>query len=412
MPASAPPRTRQPTGKPGWPRILLSGAEGTWKSGTAALLSADDRLGEMFWLEVGDGETTADEYGSLPGVRYTILDHDGTWLDIYNQLDAAWHVAKEAEEQGQPPMPLAIDAMSGIWSMLMELGDVRAREKAAREFAKDHKDTAVAWSADYEATMTPDLWGLVRKRHNQLMTKILTWPGPVVLISREKVATVFENGQPTKQKDWSLECNKNLPGQITAWVRLEGNGVGRIRKLRSAKLATAVDLNERDRRVSDFSLSTLIFDWVGCEVGVSRAARVVKLDANQDMPDEVTIVGDGAPQRPAQLTPDELAERRARARKVVQWALESGDVDTAAQRATALMNHRAKDSDILPVLSEEERELLGVSGPDVARLTLAELGPKIVDYVSDHKCSVLAPLDEPVAPDAEPTAEPAAEASS
>jgi hypothetical protein len=96
-------RTRRPTGKPGWPRVLVTGAEGCWKSGTAALLSADERIGRMFWLEVGDGETTADEYGALPGVDYEILDHDGTWLDIYNQVSAAWDVAKAAEEAGEPP---------------------------------------------------------------------------------------------------------------------------------------------------------------------------------------------------------------------------------------------------------------------------------------------------------------------
>jgi hypothetical protein len=384
-------RTRKPTGKPGWPRILVSGEQGAWKSGTAAMLSADERLGEMFWLEVGDGETTADEYGALPGVRYTIIDHDGTWLDIYNQLAAAWDVAKAAEEAGEPPIPLTIDAMSGIWSMLMDLGDTRARRKAAKQLADQRRDAEVAWSADYDATMTADLWGLVKKRHGQLMGKILTWPGPVVLISRERMATVFENGNPTSRKDWSLECKKDLPSQVTAWVRTEGGGIAQILKLRSARAAVSVELSERARRVSDFSLSKLIFDWVGCEVGVSRAAHVVHLDADQDMPDEVTRFErpqaqqrqDERTQRARQAAREAPLSRAERQAKAVEYLLTAADVDQAGHREAWAKQQAIRGDDISGLLDERDRdELSYAKGQPV---TLERLATDMAVYVGSNK---------------------------
>lgn len=417
-------RTRKPTGKPGWPRILISGAEGAWKSGTAAMLSADERMGEMFWLEVGDGETTADEYGALPGVRYTILEHDGTWLDIYNQLCGAWTVAKAAEEAGEPPIPLAIDAMSGIHSMLMELGDTRARKKAAKQLSDRNKSAAIAWSADYEASMTPDLWNLIRKRNNQLMTKVLTWPGPVALISRERMATVFENGNPTTQKDWTLECRKDLPSQVTAWVRTEGGGIARVLKLRSAREAVAVNVGERGHRVSDFKLSTLIFDWVGCEVGVSRAASVVTLNADQDMPDEVDHVrsSDQAPpprdrqggQREAGGGQREAANRAPIPRaqqieKAVQHLLSAEDVDKAGVRQAWAMQLPIKDVDVSGLLTDKDRDELSVGAKEA--VTLAQLTDLVCAYVGGNRQAVRRVAAPAAAPAAEepPAEEPPTE---
>jgi hypothetical protein len=247
----------------------------------------------------------------------------------------------------------------------------------------------VAWSADYEATITPDLWGLIKKRHGQLMAKFLTWPGPVVLISRERVATVFEGGQPTSKKDWTLECKKDLPSQVTAWVRLEGGGVARVVKLRSAKASVSVMPDQdRARKVSDFSLATLIFDWVGCEVGVSRAARMNVLDADQDMPDEVTEVQpagsgqEGRPSAPLRAVPNEeqLRQIKEQAQRGVGLLMSYGGVDAARKLRDIAAKDPSGKVDVLDDLNQDRRDVLGIK-PDVTALTLAQLADAVVGYL-------------------------------
>lgn len=283
------PKNRKPTGKPSWPRILLSGDAGGRKSWKAAELSADERIGGMFWLEVGDGEDTADEYGAIPGADYDIIDHDGTWKDIYEQLDEHWKLAKAAEDAGELRIALTVDAMSGIHGMLQNMGDTRARRKLADQLEKKGENPDLAWSSEREVNITPDLWNLIRKRHEQFMSKILTWPGPVVLISREKVATVFDAaGNPTKQKDWTLECRKDLHKQCTAWIRLNPGEVPLVKKLRSVKHGV---MPEEDVAVArrDFTCASLIFEWIGCAPLESVAPVSHALNADQNMPDEEPV---------------------------------------------------------------------------------------------------------------------------
>lgn len=281
-------RTRKPTGKPAWPRVLLSGEEGARKSWTAAELSADDRIGGMYWFEIGAGETTADEYGAIPGVKYEIVDHDGTWKDIYESLCEAWDNAKAAAEAGKLPIALTVDAMSGEWAMLCELADTRARRRAADKLQRQGKDPKAAFSPETEVTINSDLWNLANKRHRSFMAKVLTWPGPVVLIAREKQVTHFDDkGNPDarKPKEWTLEAQKGLGFDCSAWVRMTRTEHPEVVKLRSARNGITPEVDPSKKR-PDFTLAKLIFDWVGCESGVSTAPVVRELNADQDMPGE------------------------------------------------------------------------------------------------------------------------------
>lgn len=282
-------KTRPPTGRPAWPRILMSGEEGSRKSWTAALLSADERLASMFWLEIGDGETTADEYGAIPGVRYGIIEHDGTWRDIMDQLAAHWQLAKDAEAAGTGPIGLTTDAMSGVHSMLKDMADTRARRRLAAQLASRKEDPDQAWSSEQEVLISVDLWNLIKKRHGEFMHYVQTWPGPVVLISAEDIATVFdEKGQPTKEKTWTLQCRKDLPKQVNVHIRTFRGRAPEILKLRSANAAVAVNPekdNFRPVQRPGLTLADLIFNVIGCDKD-SRAPLVQVLDADQAMPDE------------------------------------------------------------------------------------------------------------------------------
>src|SRR5687768_8045978 len=102
----------------------------------------------MVWLEIGAGETTADEYGSIPGVKYQIIDHDGTWRDIYTQLCDAWDYAKAAAEKGEAPIALTVDSMSGVWAMLVDFVDLRARRREAKKLERAGKNAQAAFSPE------------------------------------------------------------------------------------------------------------------------------------------------------------------------------------------------------------------------------------------------------------------------
>ena len=70
----------RPTGATSWPLILVAGAPKTGKSYTVAELTGSDLIGETFWIEFG--EPTAEEYGQVPGARYILAEHDGTFNDV------------------------------------------------------------------------------------------------------------------------------------------------------------------------------------------------------------------------------------------------------------------------------------------------------------------------------------------
>lgn len=70
-------KTRQPTGKPSWPILLLAGREKAGKSWAAVAASASDLIGRT--LYIGIGEDDPDEYALIPGASFEIVEHDGTY---------------------------------------------------------------------------------------------------------------------------------------------------------------------------------------------------------------------------------------------------------------------------------------------------------------------------------------------
>ncbi|MEK8108694.1 hypothetical protein NKG94_34675 [Micromonospora sp. M12] len=93
-------RTRQPTGRVPWPLILIEGGEKSGKSWACAQFSTSKRIGQMYWLDLGEG--SADEYGAIPGANYLVIEHDGTWAQIQGAVDAVKAEAARAADAGEP----------------------------------------------------------------------------------------------------------------------------------------------------------------------------------------------------------------------------------------------------------------------------------------------------------------------
>lgn len=371
---------RDPDGAPTWPRILVTGPTGGRKSGAAVDLSADERLGKMFWLEIGRDNVTANEYGALPGARYTMIEHDGTWTSIVDQLGAHWKIAKAAEERGEKPIPLTVDAMQGPHEMLNSMADTRARRKLANYLKGKGQNPQEAWKSERDVKIGFDLRQLVKDRHAYFMWFVHNWPGPVTLISAEEPAAVFEDGEPTGEIGWALKCRKDLPGQVSAWVRLQPGKTPLLLKLRTVHLEHAVNFQEstdddkpNTQERADFTLARLIFEWAGCVAGESKAPEHRELDADQDAPGEV----------PADPAEDDTSVRLGAEKILGVRSLRQAEHYLKITEGNGLGE---RDVTHLDSITDQDREVLGLP----ATVTLLELNTQVVEYCrrhgDDHRC--------------------------
>ena len=243
-------QTRPATGVPPWPITLITGPEKTGKSYAAAAATADPRIGRCLW--VGIGEDDPDEYGAIPDARIDIVIHDGTYRGILNALkDIA------AEPAGDLPTLLVVDSMSRLWTLLQDMAQAEADDRAARKAAKYKQAAPEPGSSD----ISMDLWNRAAQRWGHVMDAVRAHAGPVALTARLNVVTVLDiQGRPTKDKDVKVEGHKSLPYDVTAIVELEGPGKAVLRGVRSLRFPLAAD--ER-QAFPDFTLPTL-WERLGC----------------------------------------------------------------------------------------------------------------------------------------------------
>lgn len=194
--------TRKPSGLAPWPVVLLAGRPKAGKSYTAALFSASEVIGRTFWIEVG--ETTADQYGAIPGVRYEIVGHDGSYAGIRKAIRDA---CAEPNEPGRPNA-IVIDSFGKIWELLSDEAQVMANRREAAKAARQKKP---APDPDADFTVGTDLWNRAKKRWYVLLNELQAFAGPVILLSRLDETTVMSpSGEPTKDKVWKAKAQKDL----------------------------------------------------------------------------------------------------------------------------------------------------------------------------------------------------------
>lgn len=273
-------KTRPPTGAVPWPLILVEGGEKAGKSWAAAVLSSSDKVGRTLWLDWGEG--AADEYGAIPGARFEVIEHDGSWMSILGQVKAAKTVAERAVEAGDKPVVLVIDSMTAEWDDLKEWvdGKARRREKNRKLLEKD---------PEAEIQITTDLWNLATARHKELMRVLMRFPGIVVMIARGADQVLMENGRPVEGKrTWKVEGQKNLGFDASVWVRLSRTEHPQIIGARSVH-AGIVPGEDRPKRFPDLTLEKLVFDVLKCD---PKTAHVREFTSAQErveyLLDEVT----------------------------------------------------------------------------------------------------------------------------
>ena len=301
-------KTRPPTGRVPWPLILVEGGEKSGKSWAAAILSTSTKVGRTFWIDLGEG--AGDEYGAIPGVRYEIVEHDGTWHSIIGAVEAVRDHARQAADAGEPPTVLVIDSMTAIWDMLKDWASNRARSTPANK-------KALAADPNAEITVTANFWNDANARHRRLMTVLMTFPGIAVVTARGKEVTAMTNGQPDarKPKEYRVEGHKDLAFDATVWLRLSRTEHPTIVGARSVH-AGIQPASDRPKTVPGLELERLVFDILRCNPGEAQVRALVdaKPGAEAPPPDPAAVEMMNVPQRNklfALLTEADLANDRA-----------------------------------------------------------------------------------------------------
>lgn len=247
-------KTRKPTGIVPWPLVLVEGEEGSGKTYSAAQFSASDKIGQMYWIDLAEG--SADEYAAIPGADYLIIEHDGTYRDILEQIEAVHSEARRAAEAKEPPVVLTIDSASALWRMLTNWTQERARrtKKNAKALAED---------PDGSVDISMNLWNDAVERWQRVMHLLQTLPGIAIVLARGKqVSAVDDNGNPINgRKEWKVSGHKDLAFDATVWVRLMRDEEPQIIKARSLKLRVE---RRKPLRVPDFTIESLVFEGLGC----------------------------------------------------------------------------------------------------------------------------------------------------
>lgn len=259
-------KSRKPTGIVPWPLILIEGGEKAGKSWACAELSASEKVGQTYWLDLGEG--SADEYGAIPGVRYEVLIHDGTWRSITEQVSAVRDEAERVAKLGEPPVVLVVDPITAEWDLLKDWAGSRARERLRKR--------GKAQPEDEELNITTDLWNDANSRHRKLMTILMTFPGIVVMTARGKeVAAMDDNGRPIQNsREYKVEGQKTLAYDCTVWIRVSRDEEPMVVGCRSvhARIRHGVD---KAKRVKDLTLEKVIFDVLKCNPAEAHTRDLV-----------------------------------------------------------------------------------------------------------------------------------------
>lgn len=269
-------RSRKPTGRVPWPVLLVEGGEKSGKSYSAALLSSSERVGRTFWIDLGEG--SADEYGAIPGVRYEVIEHDGSYPQVLDQVRAVKAEAARAAAAGEPPTVLVIDTITDLWEGLKDWAANRARARRKK-------------GPDEEVTVSMDLWNDSGARYRKVMTELLTFPGVVILLARGKEIALVEGGKPVEgKKDYRVEGHKTLAYDATAWVRMSRTGPPQIIGARSVHAGIRPGRDEpylvTDRAADGALLEWLIFDGLRCDPQTAHVRDIKATTGGELSPEE------------------------------------------------------------------------------------------------------------------------------
>jgi hypothetical protein len=257
-------KTVKPTGRTAWPRILLEGTEQSGKSWSIAELSASPKVGRTVVLVLGEDTSMWHEYGRIPGSRFEIAEHDGTWVSLIGVAKDVREAARAAVAAGEPPFVFAVDTMTAVRDGLWAWMDRRAANNAANR-------KALEADPDAKVERAPNYWNDANGRHDELMGVLLTIPGIVIMVGRGGEVTLFENGQPAKNKEktWSVQVQKTVPYAATAHLRLSNEAKPLLISKKGVHDPIRAGIDPPRRLPDNWTLESVIFSTLGLDAAAA-----------------------------------------------------------------------------------------------------------------------------------------------
>ncbi|WP_372672616.1 hypothetical protein [Amycolatopsis kentuckyensis] len=306
--------TETPTGAVPWPMVLVEGEEKAGKSWVLAEFTGSEKVGRAFWLEFGF-EGTAHQYGAVPGANYEIVPF-ANLADFMEKLSWLRRVGLAARAAGEPPIVVCIDSMSGEWRSLGALAKWRARQSKKNQAILRRDPNA-------EINAGPNYWNPVIDKHYEILNLLAAIPGIVVYTARGRdVAAMGDDGNPTGEKIWSTQAQKDLAFDSTAVLRVRRSTSGRRPKVevvgcRSVFAGIQSDEEAVATPASQNPLEWLIFDYMKCDPDKAYCREVRRDGADEDREEEnrrlaerdARAQGVGRPPEPAEQR-DQRQERR------------------------------------------------------------------------------------------------------
>lgn len=210
--------SRKPTGLPNPPIILVTGPEKTGKSPEAAVASASDAIGMTYWIQIGGMSGTADFYSRIPGARYEIVEHDGSFADICDAI--RWAMAQPPQD-GKRNM-IVVDDVTALWELLGDEVALVSRKRADRRAQANGRRTARL--DDPYVDEDRDLWGYAKDRWGEVLWLLRRHSGPTLLIARQELVIAYENDKPTRHTTRRIKAEKNLASAVDAIVECHAPG--------------------------------------------------------------------------------------------------------------------------------------------------------------------------------------------
>jgi hypothetical protein len=264
---------------------LTDGFVVTHNSWLLAELSASPKVGRTLVLPLGEDVSKWDEYGLIPGTRFEIIEHDGSWPAIMDAIESAREEAAKALANGEKPWVLGFDTVTAEWEGHKDWASWRARNSTASK-------KILAQDPNAEIVVSPNYWNDAHRRHRQMMTPLLLFPGIVVLLAREKEVTFFQNGQPVAGKTtWKVEAEDSVPFDTTAHIRLLRDA--------PARLVSAFGVHHQVKpgkpggpdtsrpMPEGWTLESFIFDTLKLDPAAAAAGGVIEMRVDQETPEQI-----------------------------------------------------------------------------------------------------------------------------